>query len=350
MRALRLLGPENLIIQEIDDVPLRPRDVRLKSIVSAISHGTEMNTYRGTAPLDSKRFDPELRVFVPDPEATSYPATLGYEIVSEVIELGAEVTEYEIGDIVHTGTPHQDHGITSPDDYLGFYPMVKLPEHDTHEPGLFVSLGAVALQAVHDAHAKVGDVVVVSGAGAIGLMTIQLLVLSGARVLAVEPNPSRRAQALEAGAFDAIDPLDTDGFVGFEVKKRLGGRGADIAVETSGFSSGLHAMIASVGYAGRVVAVGFYQGGASDLRLGEEWHHNRITLLSSMGVWDNPHRDYPAWDRPRMIRTVVELLYSGRLRTDFMPVEHHPFESAPEVYRNLAAAPSDHFKIAFDYR
>lgn len=350
MKALRLLGPERLAIQELPDAPLGQRDVRLRSIVSAISHGTEMNTYRGTAPLDSKRFDPELRVFVPDPDATSYPATLGYEIVSEVVEVGPAVTEVTAGDIVHTGTPHQDSTVTSPDDYLGFYPMVVLPPHDTHEPGLFVSLGAVALQAVHDAKAKVGDDVLVVGAGAIGLMTIQLLRMSGARVLVVEPNPARREQALEAGAFDAVDPAADGEFVGYAVKRRLGGRGADIAVETSGSYAGLHGAVASVGYAGTVVALGFYQGGGRDLRLGEEWHHNRITMLSSMGVWDNPHRDHPAWDRPRVMRTVVDLLYGGRLRTDFMPVEHHPFETAPDVYRELAAAPADHLKIAFDYR
>jgi threonine dehydrogenase-like Zn-dependent dehydrogenase len=190
---------------------------------------------------------------------------------------------------------------------------------------------------------------VVSGAGAIGLMTVQLLVMSGARVLVVEPNAGRREQALEAGAFDTLDPIEAGEFVGYEVKRRLGGTGADIAVETSGNYAGLNGMIASVRYAGTVVAVGFYQGGGSALRLGEEWHHNRITMKSSMGVWDNPHRDYPSWDRPRVMRTVVDLLYSGRLRTDFMPVEHHPFDDAPAVYRELAAAPSDHLKIAFDY-
>lgn len=349
MRALSLRGPNDLEFRTFDAAPLAPRDVRLKSIVSAISHGTEMNTYRGTAPLDSKRFDPQLRVFVPDPGATAYPATLGYEIVSEIVEIGSDVTEFNVGDIVHTGTPHQDWTVAGVDDYLGFYPMVKLPPHETHEPGLFVSLGAVALQAAHDANAKVGDNVVVSGAGAIGLLTVQLLRMSGARVLVVEPNETRRQQALEAGAFDAINPFEYEGFVGFEVKKRLGGRGADIAIETSGFSAGLHAMIGSVGYAGTVVSVGFYQGGANDLRLGEEWHHNRITMKSSMGVWDNPHRNYPAWDRPRIMRTVVDLLYSGALRTDFMPVDHRPFDEALEVYRELSAAPTDHLKIAFDY-
>ncbi|RMB83867.1 zinc-binding dehydrogenase [Streptomyces shenzhenensis] len=350
MRAIRLTGPYQVEIVDLPDAPLGERDVRLRSIVSAISHGTELNTYRGTAPLDKKRFDPELRTFVPDPEATGYPATLGYEIVSEVVETGAAVTEVAVGDLVHTGTPHQDMTVTSPDDYLGFYPMVKLPDHPTHEPGLFASLAAVALQGVHDAAIKVGDVVTVHGAGAIGLMTIQLAVTSGATVIAVEPSAERRAEAEKAGARLVLDPAENDGLVGYGIAKALKGRSPDVAIETSGSYHGLQGAISAAGMAGQVVALGFYQGGGTPLRLGEEWHHNRITMRSSMGVWDCPHRSYPAWDRPRMMRTVVDLLYSGRLRTDFMPVQHHPFDHAAQVYADLAASPVDHLKTAFDYR
>ena len=54
----------------------------------------------------------------------------------------------------------------------------------------------------------------------------------------------------------------------------------------------------------------------AELRLGEEWHHNRLEMVSSMGAWGAPHRAYPAWDRPRVMRTVVDLLASGALRVD----------------------------------
>lgn len=349
MKAIRLYGPRDLRMVDLPDDPIGPREVRLESIVSAVSHGTEMNTYRGTAPLDSKRFDPELRCFVPDDASTTYPATLGYEMVARVVETGDAVTEFAVGDVVHTGTPHQTHVITSPDEYRGFYPMLKLPEHDTHDPGLFVSLGAVALQATHDASPKVGDRVVLSGAGAIGLMATQLLAMSGAEVLVVEPNEHRRQQALEAGASTVLDPTTTGGFVGKAVKDSFGGFGADIAVETSGSYDALHSMIASVGVAGTVVAVGFYQGEGKGLRLGEEWHHNRVTMKSSMGVWDCPHRDYPLWTRERLMETVVELLYSGRLRTNFMGVQRRQFTEAIDVYKELDNAHGEHMKLAFEY-
>ena len=95
-----------------------------------------------------------------------------------------------------------------------------------------------------------------------------------------------------------------------------------------------------------MVTVGFYQGGAAEVRLGEEWHHNRLDMVSSMGAWGAPHRAFPAWDRPRVMRTVVDLLASGALRADGLPVRHFPFEQAVEAYGWLDANPNEAVKVA----
>jgi len=89
------------------------------------------------------------------------------------------------------------------------------------------------------------------------------------------------------GSTTSIDPIAAGkrGGLGVEIKRNFAPRGVDIAIETSGSYSALHAAVASVGVGGRVVSVGFYQGDGTGLRLGEEWHHNRPDLISSMGVW-----------------------------------------------------------------
>jgi threonine dehydrogenase-like Zn-dependent dehydrogenase len=107
--------------------------------------------------------------------------------------------------------------------------------------------------------------------------------------------------------------------------------------------------VAAPALGGTVVTLGFYQGGAPELRLGEEWHHNRLDMVSSMGAWGAPHRSYPAWDRPRVMRTVVELLAAGRLRTEGLPVRHFPFEHAVDAYGWLDANPNEAVKVAFTY-
>src|SRR5215216_1712859 len=93
-RALVLEGPRTLRLQTNDLPPLRARDVRIRALISGISHGTELNLYRGSSAFADRVFDRELRAFVePDPASTTYPATLGYELVGVVEEIGAEVHE-----------------------------------------------------------------------------------------------------------------------------------------------------------------------------------------------------------------------------------------------------------------
>ena len=344
-RALLLDGPRTLRLQDEDAPGLGPREIRVRALVSGISHGTELSLYRGTSAFADRVFDRDLRAFVrPDPPRPAYPATLGYELVGTVDEIGAEVRELQPGDLVHVGAPHRDEAVLDLDvAAASTYPPVLLPADGPLERWLFVSLGAVALVAAHDARIKLGDHVAVIGLGAIGLLLVQMARLAGAaRVSAVDPVVSRRELARELGAGEVFD---SPGAVA--VKRAAGG--ADVAVETSGVAAGLHDAIAAARLGGRVVTVGFYQGGAAEVRLGEEWHHNRLDMVSSMGAWGAPHRDFPAWDRPRVMRTVVDLLASGALRVGGLPVRHFPFEQAVEAYGWLDANPNEAVKVALTY-
>jgi predicted dehydrogenase len=141
---------------------------------------------------------------------------------------------------VHGGTPHQEETVLDVAASLqATYPLVRLPTAERPERALFISLAAVALQAVHDAEMKLGDAVSVHGLGTIGLLTVQMCRLEGIQnVFAIDPDPERRKLAAGLGA--------------------------------------------------TVVAAGFYQGGAANVRLGEEFHHNRLSLIASIGAWGAP--------------------------------------------------------------
>jgi threonine dehydrogenase-like Zn-dependent dehydrogenase len=325
--------------------PLQPREIRVRAQISGISHGTELNLYRGTSAFADRAFDRDLRAFIrPDPPRPAYPATLGYELVGTVEEVGADVQELQPGDLVHVGAPHRDEAVLDLDAAAAAtYPPVLLPAGAPLERWLFVSLGAVALVAVHDARLKLGDHVAVVGLGAIGLLVVQMARQAGARrISAVDPVEARRKLARELGAHEVYAPP-----AGVAVKQAAGG--ADVAIETSGSTAGLQDAIAATGLGGTVVTVGFYQGGAAEVRLGEEWHHNRLEMVSSMGAWGAPHRNFPAWHRPRVMRTVVELLASGGLQVDGLPVRHFPFEQAVEAYGWLDANPNEAVKVALTY-
>jgi 2-desacetyl-2-hydroxyethyl bacteriochlorophyllide A dehydrogenase len=357
VRALTLLGPRQLEIREEPSATLEPGQARLRSLVSGVSHGTELNLYRGTSPFAGNEFDHGRRLFRPRQDNGFRPHGIGYELVSEVVEVAPDVSVIKPGDVVHTAGSHRDETVIDVDQVLNAPLPLTVLHHassrapDRPERAVFLSLAGVALQAVHDAYVKLGDTVVVSGLGVIGLLTVQLVRMNGARsVIAIDPKQERRTLAQRFGATAVVDPRDVEESIGFAVHEANQGKGVDTVIETSGTYSGLHAAIASVGIGGRVVSVGFFRGDAgNDLRLGEEWHHNRPTLVSSMGVWGCPHHEHPLWDRHRVAETAAELLLSDQLVTEPMLTRTVPFDDAPQAYADLDADPRAALKIALSY-
>jgi threonine dehydrogenase-like Zn-dependent dehydrogenase len=100
---------------------------------------------------------------------------------------------------------------------------------------------------------------------------------------------------------------------------------------------------------GAVVTLGYYQGGASGLNLGEEWHHNRLEMRSSMGVWGCPHRSYPLWDYQRLKNTVAELLGKRALSTRGFITHEFAFNKAQEAYHLIEEHPEETVKVVLRY-
>jgi 2-desacetyl-2-hydroxyethyl bacteriochlorophyllide A dehydrogenase len=350
--TLILEGPRRLRLVEQPSRPLRPGEIRLRARLSGISHGTELNLYRGTSAFADKVFDRGLRAFVAPHagSASTYPVMLGYEMVSEVTEVAPGVTEVAVGDLVHTGTPHQEETVLNLAASLeATYPLVRLPTTERPERAVFISLAAVALQAVHDAEIKLGDSVSVHGLGAIGLLVVQMCRLEGIQnVFAVDPDPARRKLAAGLGASYVLDPAE-DLPVGLQIRELNGGTGVDVAIEVAGSDRALQGALEAAGLGATVVAAGFYQGGAANLRLGEEFHHNRLSLIASIGGWGAPDRHAPLWNRRRVMGTATRLLYTDRISVDGLLSRSFAFEDAPAAYRWIDEHPQEAVKVALSY-
>jgi threonine dehydrogenase-like Zn-dependent dehydrogenase len=202
----------------------------------------------------------------------------------------------------------------------------------------------IALQAVHDAALKLGDRVAVFGLGTFGLLAVQLARLNGADwIAAADPIPGRRALATPLGADRVLDPTATD--VGLELRQ-LDGTGVDVAIEFSGTYPALQQAMRAVRVGGTVVAAGFYAGG--ELRLGEEFHHNRLTLVASQGGWGNAPRE-PRWPRSRARRLAAELLADGRVRADELITHRFAFADAAQAYELVDRSPEDVLRVTLAY-
>ena len=222
-----------------------------------------------------------------------------------------------VGELVHLPRPHAEEHVFAVDTAAGL-PFVAARPGSLPRRATLLQTTTIALQAVHDASLKLGDRVAIFGLGAFGLLTVQLARLQGAGwIAASDPIADRRAFAERLGAELVLDPTATD--VGLELR-RLDGVGVDVAIEFSGSYAALQQAMRSVRVGGTVVAAGFYGGG--ELALGEEFHHNRLTLVASMGGWSSPPRE-PRWPRSRARALAAELLAAGRLevaRPDHPPL------------------------------
>lgn len=321
-KAAVVAGPRKV---EVREVPVRgpaPGEVQLATLFSAISAGTEMNVYRGNAPQWHLRRDPSTKLFsragAPD---WSYPLTYGYANVGRVIEKGHDVSSPSVGEVVFSYTPHQSVVVTPAES------TVVLPQGIDPKVGVLNANLNTALNGVLDARPSLGDVVVVSGLGVIGLLVTQLVRRTGAGlVVGVDRVPFRRELARRLGADVVVEPGEG---VAEKVRSVTQNRGADIVIEVSGAPAALNEAIRTVGFAGRVIALSWYGGTFESLNLAGEFHHNRPRIVSSQVGSVNPDLG-PLWDIARRQELVTRLL----TQLDLTPLFTHefPISRAPEAY------------------
>lgn len=329
-QALVLKAPRELAFEAIDERPLESHEVRIRTLFSGISAGTELSQYRGTNPFMHRQWNEQRRLFVAA-ESPSWPypiRNLGYEECGEIVEVGSGVTELQPGQRVFGTWGHRTEHIAD----AAYAHERLLPEGADPRIGIFSHIGAVALNGVHDAQLCIGDVVAVFGLGVPGQIVAQAARASGATVIGVDPDEARRTIAQSLGTAHVLDP--NSGNVAEAIKAMTDGRGADACIEVSGVAAALAEAIRAVAYSARVVAMGFFQGEVSGLRLGEEFHHNRVQLICSQIGGVAPEASY-RWSKSRLWRTAIELQHSGIL--SLIPLISHtaPFDHAPELFERL---------------
>jgi 2-desacetyl-2-hydroxyethyl bacteriochlorophyllide A dehydrogenase len=328
-----------------EDRPLKSNEVRLRTLYSGISAGTELTAYRGSNPYLHKQWDPPRKLFMPAEQPTlTYPVSgWGYEEVGEVIELGSEVKDVSIGDVIFGTWGHRTHHIVG-EEYARNRVQAKSLDAIF---GLFSQIGAIALNGVHDARIRIGETVVVFGMGTLGQIVGQLAQKSGAQVVGVDRFEKRLEIARQSKAADIVLNAG-DGEVAERIRALTDNRGADIAIEATGSSSALNQAIRSVAYSAKVVALGFFQGEATGLFLGEEFHHNRVNIVGSQIFGTDPELTY-RWNQLRLVQTFMRLQADGML--DLRSIISHiiPFDDAAEAFRILDQEPENALQVVLDF-
>lgn len=342
-KVVRFASPRLVTLVEEPDRPLSAAEVRIRTRYSGISAGTELTAYRGSNPYLSRRWDIERRMFVLGGASFTYPLDgWGYEEVGEVVEVGSAADSALLGRMVWGTWGHRANHVAP----AGWAALRLLPEHVDPLSGIFARMGAIALNGVHDAEVALGDTIAVFGQGVPGLLVTQLCQLSGAQVLAVDGVLDRLALARRFGALEAIDFRAAD--PAERIRELTGSRGADASIEISGSHDALHQAIRSTAYNSRVVCCGFLQGHGAGLRLGEEFHHNRIQLISSQTSGVTPRLGH-RWNRERLERTVMRLIAEQRLHV--LPLVTHvvPAAEVGDAFELLDTGAPGTLQVVLDF-
>ncbi len=343
-KIVQLSRPGEVELVDCPPQPLAPGHARVRTWYSGISAGTELTSYRGSSPYLNKTWDSDRRMFTAGVPSFTYPVTTwGYSEVGEVIEVADGVTGVLPGELVYGIWGHRSDAVVP----AGAIARTKVSAGVEPVHGVFARVGAIALNAVLAAELHLGEHIAVFGQGVIGLLSGQLASLSGGRVIAVDPLDNRLQLALKLGASTVV-PADTAAGVGEVIRDLTGGVGVDSAIELSGNYRALQEAMRCVVADGRVVAAGFYQGDGQGLRLGEEFHHNRVHIVASQ-IGATPLSLGPRWTQARLVSVFMGQLAAGAV--DVTPLISHVIDAndAASAFRLLAETPADALQVVLRF-
>ncbi|WP_455356454.1 zinc-dependent alcohol dehydrogenase [Streptomyces sp. SYSU K217416] len=346
-RVIQFTGPRQVEVAHHEAAPLPPAHLRVSTRYSGISAGTELTAYRGTNPYLTHTWDPETRLFRAGTAGLEYPVTgWGYSEVGTVTEVSPELSGTpgmpKVGDDVWGIWGHRSEGIVPAERMIGH----TLPDGLEPLAAAFARVGAIAYNAVLAANIHLGEDVAIFGQGVIGLLATRLATLSGARVTAIDALDERLKTARQYRAERTLNAR-TDA-VAERIRETTGGRGADCAIEISGAYPALHEALRSVAVGGRVVAAGFYQGDGQGLRLGEEFHLNRVELVSSQ-ISGVPHALTGRWSAERLQSTFLNLVITGQVDVESLVSHRIPVSEAADAYRLLDERPAEALQMILEF-
>ena len=243
--------------------------------------------------------------------------------------------------MVLTSQPHQTESVVNADD------VVKLSEDIDPLLGIFIPNVSTTFNGILDSHINFGETVTVFGCGLLGQLLIQQTKLSGAgQVIAVDMIDKRLEIASLSGADILLNPKKEKDIV-LKIRRLTSNIGSDVVIDVSGSDKALHEAIRTTAFQGTVVAMSWYQGGASNLLLGEEFYHNRITIKCSQTGSIDPALS-TRWNHQRRMSMVLKLLKTLKLRES---ISHRfSFSDIASAYKLIDQNPEEVLQVVVEYQ
>jgi threonine 3-dehydrogenase len=316
MKALvKNKAKEGLWMEELPDPVVLPHHVLVKVDRAGIC-GTDLHIYK---------WNDWAKKTIP------VPLVVGHEFVGKIVEVGSEVTDFKLGELVsgeghvvcgrcrncmagrrHLCADTAGIGVTRPG---AFAEYIALPQTNVwvHKPGIDLDIAAIFDPFGNAAHSTLsfdilGEDVLITGAGPIGSMSAAIARHAGARhVIVTDFNPYRLELAKKMGATRVVD-ISKESLK--EVQKELGmEEGFDIGLEMSGSPHAFNDMLANMCHGGKIAMLGI-----PEKEMPIDWNVVVFNMLTIKGIYGREM--YDTWYK------MTVMLESG---LDLKPIVTHRF-------------------------
>jgi len=265
------------------------------------------------------------------------PIPLGYCNVGKVIRVGDGVRDFKIGDRVASNGPHAEI-VCVPENLVSH-----IPDNVTNDEACFTVIGSIGLQGIRLCNPSFGETIVVIGLGLIGLITAELLIANGCRIIGIDIDEKKIKIAKEKGILpiqlhQKENPVE-------EVLSRTKGIGADAVIITaSSKSDSIIRQAAQMSRKrGRIILVGVVGLNISRADFYEKELTFQVSCSYGPGRYDENYEikgiDYPLpyvrWTEKRNFETVLKTISTGQLNVKPLITEIVPFFEFDKIYSNI---------------
>lgn len=338
------------------DVPLqklKAGHVLVQTKISLISAGTErmlvdfgQSSYLQKAKRQPDKVKEVIQKIKTDGFATTYeavkaklekPLAIGYCNVGRVVAVGDGVDGFAIGDLVASNGPHAEY-VSVPQNLCA-----KIPAGVAPEKAVFTVLGSIALQSIRLIKPELGETIVVSGLGLVGLLAVQFLRSHGCRVIGLDFNADRLKLAEKYGA-NAVNLSTVDDPVAkvASIVKQPGVDGVLIAAATKS-NDPVSQAAKMCRQRGRIVLVGVTGLELSRADFYEKELSFQVSCSYGPGRYDESYEnkgvDYPfglvRWTEQRNFQAVLHAMQENWLSVEDLITNNYDIEKAEAAYETL---------------
>lgn len=270
------------------------------------------------------------------------PLPLGYCNVGKVIEVGAGVTDFKVGDRVASNGGHAEF-VSVPQNLVAH-----IPDNVSDDEAAFTVIGSIGLQGIRLADPTFGETVVVIGLGLIGLLTAEMLIANGCKVIGYDLDDTKVQIAREKGII-AFNPASGDNPVNF-VHSQTNGVGADaIIITASAKNNEIISDAANMSRKrGRIILVGVIGLDISRADFYEKELTFQVSCSYGPGRYDDAYEqkgiDYPLpfvrWTEKRNFEAVLGAISSGKLDVKNLITEVVEIENFDQIYGDIGSSKS----------